>query len=548
MTEDFPADRTSFDSRALINMAHAIHGAGVHDDKGNKGLGEAELTQVEKGAFVQQRAACWWWSKQRFGGLGKLVLSSRCHFLCAGRPSMHNMKHACCKLAAAFCLVSLLLAGTGAAQDVQLLVRQISGFPLFAMAPPGADGMIYVVSQTGLINVYSTSTGQQLSKFLDITDQIKINGEAGLLGLAFHPRYLENGLFYVNYVDGSLVTNIAEFRGNPDPAVLTADPSTKRVLLTVQQPFSNHNGGMLQFGPDGLLWVGLGDGGSEGDPLKHGQDPSTVFGSIFRLQVDTSIVSKSTNGAVTKEGVPLADVWAKGLRNPWRWSFDGSLLYIADVGQQLYEEVDVQDSNYNVVNGSNVNFGWSILEGNHCVNSASCNTDGLTPPVLEYTHSVPNGCCVIGGFVYRGQAIPQFVGRYFYGDFCSGKVSSFLYVPGQGVTDQQVHGFRNIASISSFGMDSAYELYITAFDEEGSLWKVVPGGGSIAAPTASTPAPSPGSSSAPSPSPPSPAGTPVTVPAAPAPSPGTNDGVTLCCNLPWALLLCAALASVVMTW
>ena len=228
-----------------------------------------------------------------------------------------------------------------------------------------------------------------------------------------------NGRFYVNYTDTGGTSRVAEYlvSSNPD----RAEKATGRVLLSVPQPASNHNGGMLAFGPDGYLYIGMGDGGGGGDPSGNGQRPSTLLGALLRIDVTGGSTYAVPAGNPFVAGGGAAEVWAFGLRNPWRFSFDGQRLYIADVGQGQWEEIDVLTT---AAGGANL--GWSIMEGNHCYQpSSGCNRTGLTLPVFEYGHG--EGCSVTGGYVYRGTAIPELNGHYFYGDFCSGWVRSFRY-------------------------------------------------------------------------------------------------------------------------
>ncbi len=324
--------------------------------------------------------------------------------------------------------------------------------PLFAAAPNGDTSRLFVVEQDGRIRIVRDGSVAP-TPFLDISASISSGGERGLLGLAFHPRYADNGRFFLNYTDPAGNTVIAEYRrsaGNPD----LADPQAVRVFFTVDQPFPNHNGGMVAFGPDGLLYIGLGDGGSGGDPLNNGQRLDTKLGKILRIDVDRYPTPPDGN---LPGGDP--DIWDYGLRNPFRFSFDRGTgdLYIGDVGQDAVEEIDVEPRGT-----GRRNYGWRITEGSRCFNPATgCNLTGITLPAAEYTHD--DGCSVIGGYVYRGNAIPGLVGRYFYGDFCSNRIWSFVRGGGQvtplELTDD-LDPHREIGAITSFGEDANGELYV----------------------------------------------------------------------------------------
>lgn len=265
-------------------------------------------------------------------------------------------------------------------------------------------------------------------------------------------------------------TRVVRYNVSGDPDV--ADPSSARLILAVDQPFNNHNGGQVAFGPDGMLYVGLGDGGGGGDPLGSGQDLSTLLGSILRLDVDGGdpFAIPPDNPHV---GDPNArdEIWASGLRNPWRFSFDRQTgdLYVADVGQDEVEEVDVQPA----VSPGGENYGWNTMEGSRCFLSANCDTSGLTLPSLEYLHNASGGCSITGGYVYRGSRIPALVGRYLYGDFCSRFVRSFLY-DGSAATDRLDHSTALVpgGGISSFGEDAKGEIYVLTI--EGGVFRIAP--------------------------------------------------------------------------
>ena len=356
--------------------------------------------------------------------------------------------------------------GMGLALEV---VAQGMDQPLFLAAPPGDTRRLFIVERPGRIRIIED--GVQLgTPFLDITSLTSLQGERGLLGMAFHPDHDQNGQVFVHYTAvGSGGTRIARYTVSADPNV--ADAGSGTIVLTASQPFSNHNGGAIAFGPDGMLYIALGDGGSGGDPLGHGQNLGSLLGSVLRIDVDSGapFVIPATNPFVGQAGA-RGEIWAYGLRNPWRMSFDRATgdLYIADVGQSDVEEVDVQLA----TSSGGENYGWNIMEGSTCFGAAACQSDGLVLPVAEYTHE--DGCSITGGYVYRGTAISSIVGRYFYGDFCSGFVRSFLLSNGQA-TDPIDHTSQigPGGSIVSFGEDGAGELYVITI--EGSVFRLVAG-------------------------------------------------------------------------
>jgi glucose/arabinose dehydrogenase len=286
--------------------------------------------------------------------------------------------------------------------------------------------------------------------FVDVSGSVTAGGEQGLLGLAFHPDYEVNGRFFVNYTDLEGDTVVAEY--GSDPASAAADPGSERVLLEIEQPFSNHNGGALEFGPDGYLYIATGDGGSGGDPFGNGQSLSTLLGKMLRIDVD----GPSPYGIPADNPFAASDarreIWAYGLRNPWRFSFDERTMWIADVGQGSFEEI-----NRMPVTRAGVNYGWNIMEGPDCYESSSCDRSGLARPITWYTHD--EGCSVTGGYVYRGESFPQLQGTYIFGDYCSGGIWG---VDADGPARQRpVKLLQTDRSISSFGLDERNELYLT---------------------------------------------------------------------------------------
>ncbi len=336
-------------------------------------------------------------------------------------------------------------------------------FPVDLAAPPGDTGRIFVVEKTGTIRI--VRNGSVVSApFLDVSGQVSRGQEQGLLGLAFDPDYAANGRFVVNFTDGNGTTRIVAFRVSSDPD--RADPASADTLLTVAQPYSNHNGGGLQFGPDGYLYIGLGDGGSAGDPADNGQNRTVLLGKLLRLDVNGGppYAIPADNPFADSTGL-RAEIWNYGLRNPWRFSFDRSTgdLYIADVGQDAREEVDFAAAG----TGGGANYGWSIMEGTTCF-GGTCNQAGLTLPVLDYGHD--EGCSVTGGYVYRGSAAPDLVGRYFYADYCSGWVRSFTMAGGQATDRRAWPELTPGGAITSFGEDAAGEMYILV--SSGAVYRV----------------------------------------------------------------------------
>ena len=339
--------------------------------------------------------------------------------------------------------------------------------PVFLTAPRG-DDRLFVLEKAGTIRIV-TDEGVREEPFLDISSLVGSDGlEQGLLGMAFHPDYATNGRFFLYYTNVDGDTRLAEYRVSSDPDV--ADPSSARVLLVAGQPGVAHNAGMLLFGPDGYLYVGLGDGGGAGDEFGNAQDPGTLLGGILRLDVDAGdpFAIPPDNPFV---GDPSAapHTWVYGLRNPWRFDIDGEagLVYIADVGQDESEEVSVVP--LREIAGSN--FGWPIAEGDDCYRADSCDTTGMIAPVIAYPHA--EGCSIIGGFVYRGAAIPELQGHYFYGDWCGQWVRSFRYEDGAAVDREDwTTEFGQIGQVQSFGVGGDGELYLVT--QGGFVLKIVP--------------------------------------------------------------------------
>ena len=360
--------------------------------------------------------------------------------------------------------VPVTVTGGGGAPPVglQRLTAALSA-PVFALAPPGDLTRLFVVEQGGTIRVLRNDTLLPVP-FLDIRDRVSRGGEQGLLSMAFHPAYAANGYAYVSYTDAAGTSKVVRYRVS-DPE--TANPATAVEVLSVAQPYANHNGGLITFGPDGMLYVGLGDGGSGGDPLGHGQNLGTLLGSILRLDVDAGspYAIPADNPFVGQAGA-RGEIWVYGLRNPWRFSFDPALgdLYIGDVGQGALEEVDVLTAGE-----GGANLGWNIMEGTSCYNAATCSTAGLTLPVTEYTHA--DGCSITGGVVYRGSDVPELQGRYLYADYCAGWVRSFTFFGGQPIDARQWPDLSPGPGVTSFAEDARGEVYVMT--QGGSLYRIV---------------------------------------------------------------------------
>ena len=323
--------------------------------------------------------------------------------------------------------------------------------PLYLTAPAG-DTRLFIVEQGGRIRI--VQNGQLLATpFLDITGVVRSGGEQGLLSVAFHPSYATNGYFYVDYTDSNGDTRIERYTVSANANI--ADATSAKLILFIAQPYSNHNGGLVLFGPDRKLYIGMGDGGSGGDPQNRAQNRDSLLGKLLRIDVDAADPYGVPSDNPFAAGGGRGEIWALGLRNPWRFAFDraAGLLYIADVGQNLWEEVDVAPSG-----SGGLNYGWRIMEGAHCYNPDPCNVAGLVQPALEYDHS--NGCSIIGGFVYRGSRSPSLTGQYFYSDYCSGWIRSFSYA--SGAVTQRTSWTLNVSlgNVLSFGEDAAGEQYV----------------------------------------------------------------------------------------
>ncbi len=326
--------------------------------------------------------------------------------------------------------------------------------PIALTVAPGDATRLFITEQPGRVRV--VKNGKRLGKaFLDISNRVSCCGERGLLSIAFHPAWQANGYFFANYTDPDGNTVVSRFQVHArDPDV--ANPASESIVLTVIQPFANHNGGQLQFGPDGYLYIGMGDGGSGGDPGNRAQDLNTLLGKMLRIDVDrdASYSIPPTNPFIGK-GKP--ELWAIGLRNPWRFSFDQATgdLYIGDVGQGQWEEIDHQPASSH----GGENYGWRLMEGMHCYQpSTGCDDGTLVKPVAEYSHA--EGCSVTGGYVYRGKS-SRLNGTYIYGDYCTGVIKGAVR-DGSGRWTSSVLLTPRF-NITSFGQDEAGEVYVVNY-------------------------------------------------------------------------------------
>lgn len=366
--------------------------------------------------------------------------------------------------------------------EVNAQLKIVEAFPSLTFQQPvdiqnagDATNRIFIVEQKGVIKVFQNNPDENNSKiFLDISDKVLSGGEQGLLGLAFHPDYKENGFFFVDYTaDNPRRTVISRFKvNNSNPDI--ADKNSETVLLEVSQPFSNHNGGQVSFGPDGYLYVSFGDGGSGGDPNGNGQNLNTLLGSIIRIDINQNTGNLNYNipadNPFVNQNDKRGEIYAYGLRNTWRFSFDKNTgkLWAADVGQNAWEEIDI------IKKGGN--YGWRIMEGLHCFNpSTGCNENGLEKPVWEYGHNSTGGYSITGGFVYRGQNAPSLTDKYIYADFVSGNIWS-LQLSDASASNKLLKDTN--LSISTFGIDEREELYFADYSA-GKIYKFEEGVSSV---------------------------------------------------------------------
>lgn len=376
-----------------------------------------------------------------------------------------------------YTVASVLLVASSCASHAQTgAVDVVPAFPNLSFNQPtdiqnAGDGSerLFVCEKGGIIRVFTNDpNASSTGTFLDLSGRVVTGSEMGLLGLAFHPNYAENGYFYVNYNidrDGTLLTVISRFTVDPeDPD--KADVESELVLIEFEQPFANHDGGQVAFGPDGYLYIATGDGGSGGDPLNSGQSLDTWLGKILRINVD---IPASVLNYTIPEDNPFAgheqnrnEIYAYGLRNPWRFSFDPETgrLWAADVGQDAYEEINI------IENGKN--YGWRVMEGWHCFNPRNnCDSTGMTGPVWEYGREL--GASITGGYVYRGQDVPELQGKYVYADFVTGRIWALTYDEGESRVTENMLLEDTDVFISTFGTDEQNELYVGGFN--GQIYK-----------------------------------------------------------------------------
>ena len=336
------------------------------------------------------------------------------------------------------------------------------GDALFVTAAPGQPGRLYVVQQSGRIRILER--GRMRGTFLDLSGSVTAGGEQGLLGLAFHPAYARNGRFFVYYTARNGDQRVVEYRR---ARTNRADPASARGLITMDDPYSNHNGGHLAFGPDGYLYIGTGDGGSGGDPEGNGQRTDTLLGKLLRIDMNSRSGGRPYGipaGNPFRSGGGRPEIYAYGLRNPWRYSFDRQRgdLWIGDVGQGAVEEIDFRAKD----TGAGANFGWNAYEGRSSF-GGSLRGGPHVPPVAQYSHSA--GCSVTGGYVYRGTRVPALRGRYVYADYCSGRLWTMRAGPSPGGVREDTGRLGvELRNVTSFGEGSAGEVYVIA---NGSLYR-----------------------------------------------------------------------------
>lgn len=368
----------------------------------------------------------------------------------------------------------LFLAASTQAQNLSTtLLAQGFSRPVHLTAPPGDTSRVFICEQhTGRVEIVELATGNIIgTPFVNMT--VSTGNEQGLLSMAFHPDYASNGLFYLSRTANSGNTRVTEHQVTSNPNV--GSPTVLRQIVSWSQPYSNHNGGQIAFGGDGYLYVGLGDGGSGNDPGNRAQNGTDLLGKMLRLDVNVAAPYIPASNPFVGNSSVRDEIWAIGLRNPWRFSFDRATgdLWIADVGQNAWEEIDFQPGS----STGGENYGWRCMEGDHCtgLSGCSCNAGSLTDPVYEFNHS--GNCSITGGVVYRGSAIPSLQGTYFCADYCSNRIWSMEH-NGTGVTnvvsrqnELNPPGSATISQITSFGEDALGEVYI--LEQGGQIWKIV---------------------------------------------------------------------------
>lgn len=358
--------------------------------------------------------------------------------------------------------------GDGGTPSAALVLTEVSSGldqPVHLTAPPD-DPRLFLVEKTGAIRILEAGVLQP-TPFLDLGGAIATGGEQGLLSLAFHPDYENSGEFFVNYTNLDGDTRVVRYRVSDDPNL--ADAASGSVLMSIEQPFTNHNGGHLVFGPDGMLYIGVGDGGSGGDPLGHGQNPATRLGSILRIDVDGGEpYSVPPNNPFAGDPSAHPEIWLWGVRNPWRIAFDRSTghLFVADVGQSDREEVTVVEPD-----AGGANLGWNVTEGIRCFADPDCTPEDFTLPQVEYGHD--DGCSITGGLVYRG-SVEEIRDHYFYSDYCGGWLRSFRFAGGAAL-ERTEWDVPRVGNVTSFGEDAGGELYVLT---ESAVYRIDPAPGS----------------------------------------------------------------------
>ncbi len=357
-------------------------------------------------------------------------------------------------------IFTLLFSFTLFVQAQITLEPLVTGLERIVYLTHAQDTRLFIVEQAGRIRIFENNLLQP-QVFLDISHLTKAGGERGLLGLAFHPNYQDNGFFFVNYTDTNGDTQIARYQVSDIPN--QANPDSGKIILSIDQPYGNHNGGMIAFGKDGYLYIGMGDGGSGGDPQNHAQNLDSLLGKILRIDVDNGdpYTVPSDNPFVNQENAQ-PEIWSYGWRNPWRFSFDRQTgdLWVGDVGQGSYEEISFQASGQ-----SGDNYGWRIMEGTYCYKPKDCTKDNLIQPIFEYGHS--EGSSITGGYRYRGESIPNLQGAYVFGDFASGRL--WIGQENNG-SWQSTEVLDTDYNISSFGEDASGELYL--LDYKGVVYQI----------------------------------------------------------------------------
>ena len=341
--------------------------------------------------------------------------------------------------------------------------------PTFLAAPPG-DRRLFVTERAGRVRIIDNG-GVRTQPYLDISERVSTDGEGGLLSLAFDPQFERNGYFYVYYTDWQHDIVVERFSAGAAPTV--ANPTSGLVILRIAHPvYRNHFGGQLAFGPDGYLYLGTGDGGGAGDPQGNARNLSSLLGKLLRIDVAGATIDQPYTIPAGNPYLGAAgrrpEIWASGLRNPWRWSFDGGQLYLSDVGQDRREEVNIAPAGL-----AGLDYGWNVMEGTLCYGADACARGGLTLPTFEYEHGPndANGCSIVGGYVYRGRALPGLAGRYFYSDYCGGYLKSFV-ATGDGIAGQRDWAIGDVGRIVSFGQDADGELYLLT--SGGAIYKIGP--------------------------------------------------------------------------